>query len=607
MVSNVTGEFVKEDELSRASYWRNQLRSTVLFRGSMERLWEEGYRRYVEVGPGTALLAAGQREEGVWAASLRRGREDWEQMLESLGRLYVEGGEIDWEGYDGAYGRKRVSLPTYPFQRQRHWLSPERKKVPVLERAEEGREQLFYEVEWRERERKEASSGGSERGRWVLFGDGAGVGKALGEALSGEGQESVWVRAGPGYESEEEGKSYRVNPESRSDFDRLFEQIGGASESRLRGVVYLWGLDAEAADESMTPASLGWSLRRSCGGLLHLVQSLGRLETGSGVRLWVVTAGAATGQPESPALTQAPLWGFGRVVALERPEIWGGLIDITGQPSEEQTERLLSELMHPDGEDEVVLRPGARRVSRLARVRLRESEPLRFRESATYWVVGGLGGLGSAVARWMVEQGARHLLLSGRRGVATREAEQSVTALESKGARVQVAKVDITDRKEMEHLLAGIEGAMPPLKGVVHCAGVTANDELGAIELEGLEEVLGSKTTGAWNLHQLTRERELDFFVCFSSIASVWGSKGQAHYAAANQALDALAWYRRGQGLPATSINWGPCAGAGMVTQRAEQWLRQQGLGLLPPSNAAEALGRVLRSGPTQVTVADVD
>jgi acyl carrier protein len=164
-----------------------------------------------------------------------------------------------------------------------------------------------------------------------------------------------------------------------------------------------------------------------------------------------------------------------------------------------------------------------------------------------------------------------------------------------------VAAVDAADAEQMRVLLKGL----PDLRGVVHAAGVGGHRAIRDLDAETLRAVLRPKITGGWILHELTRRIPLDFFVLFSSIASIWGSKAQAHYTAANQGLDALAWHRRSLGLPATSINWGPWAGT--LTGEEVDGLRRSGVHPLQPAEAFEALDAVLRSAEAQVTVADVD
>jgi acyl carrier protein len=148
---------------------------------------------------------------------------------------------------------------------------------------------------------------------------------------------------------------------------------------------------------------------------------------------------------------------------------------------------------------------------------------------------------------------------------------------------------------------------MPALRGIVHAAGVSRYEAISEMEPNALESVLRPKVVGTWILHQLTQEIKLDFFVSFSSISSVWGSKGQAHYAAANHFLDVLAHYRQGLGMPALSVNWGPWAGGGMALEEFQTFLTRMGVEGLQPEKAIAALGYLVGSGSVQTVVANVD
>ena len=223
------------------------------------------------------------------------------------------------------------------------------------------------------------------------------------------------------------------------------------------------------------------------------------------------------------------------------------------------------------------------------------------RDDRSYLVTGGLGALGLLAADWLVEQGARHLVLCGRSAPSER-ARERIAALETAGAQVTVAAVDVSDRDQVRALLDGIT---PPLAGVQHAAGVLDDGVLMNMDWERFATVFAPKVDGARHLHELTRDRPLDHFVCYSSMASMVGSNGQGNYAAANAVLDALAHQRRSEGLPATSINWGPWAGGGMAASTearnearfAELGLRsiqpEQGLGFLERALAEPTFGQL--------------
>ena len=159
-------------------------------------------------------------------------------------------------------------------------------------------------------------------------------------------------------------------------------------------------------------------------------------------------------------------------------------------------------------------------------------------------ITGGLGSLGLRVAGWMVQQGAGHMVLTGRRE-ASIQSQKSLDRLRQAGAQVTVVKADVSDEEAMNQVFAEINTAGPPLRGIVHAAGVLGYQLIRDMDYSTFESVLRPKVVGTWILHQLTRDLNLDFFACSSSIASVWGSKGQAHYTAANHFLDALAHHRR--------------------------------------------------------------
>jgi phthiocerol/phenolphthiocerol synthesis type-I polyketide synthase C len=232
------------------------------------------------------------------------------------------------------------------------------------------------------------------------------------------------------------------------------------------------------------------------------------------------------------------------------------------------------------------------------------AEPsFKFRAEATYLITGGLGGIGSTVAAWMAAQGARHLVLMGR-GRASKAARDTLDALRAEGAEVVVAQGDVTRADELAAVLESIRVAMPPLRGVVHSAGVLDDGILRRLDERRLRDVMAPKVDGAWNLHALTRDTALDFFVLFSSAASILGSPGQSHYAAANAFLDALAWHRRAEGLPALSINWGPWAEVGLATRPEQQrHLAQHGIEPIPAADGIRTLSYLLRRSATQVAV----
>jgi myxalamid-type polyketide synthase MxaB len=222
----------------------------------------------------------------------------------------------------------------------------------------------------------------------------------------------------------------------------------------------------------------------------------------------------------------------------------------------------------------------------------------------SYVITGGLGALGLQVAEWMVGHGARKLVLAGR-SEPSLVAREAIERMEGFGADVRASQADVSDRTAVERLLAEA-AALGPVHGIVHAAGIVDDGILLKQAWPQFRKVMAPKVAGAWNLHELSRDLPLDFFICFSSMASLLGSPGQGNYAAANAFLDALAHHRRATGLPAMSINWGPWAGSGMASRvdvrGATQW-SEQGLDLVAPDLALDLLEQLWARGVIQVGV----
>jgi myxalamid-type polyketide synthase MxaB len=233
-------------------------------------------------------------------------------------------------------------------------------------------------------------------------------------------------------------------------------------------------------------------------------------------------------------------------------------------------------------------------------------QTLITKEYGCYLVTGGLGSLGLQIARWLVEKGARHLILTGR-NKPSHIAQETLNQLKQTGATVNVVFGDIANSQEVENL---IHSANPPLKGIIHAAGILDDGVLRKQTWERFENVMAPKIQGTWNLHLATQDLPLDFFVCFSSIAALLGSPGQGNYAAANAFMDALVCYRRGMGLPGLSVNWSIWANAGMAAELSAQHqdrLAQQGLSAIAPQQGLQILEQLLQQKATQVGVLPVD
>ena len=248
------------------------------------------------------------------------------------------------------------------------------------------------------------------------------------------------------------------------------------------------------------------------------------------------------------------------------------------------------------------------RVGQSAAITTGRAHTVAFHAQATYLVTGGLGGLGLLTGQWMIDKGAKHIALLGRTP-PNEMAQQALRAMEQGGARVVFAQGDVSDRDDLARVFGELEAqGMPPLRGVIHAAGLLDDSLLINLSPERFQYVMGPKVAGGWNLHQLTIGKALDFFVLFSSAASILGSPGQGNYAAANAFLDALACYRRNLGLPALVVNWGPWSNIGMSVQIDQtERLARLGVTSILPTEGFKALDQLMTEGVTQMLVMQAD
>jgi acyl transferase domain-containing protein/acyl carrier protein len=500
--------------------------------------------------------------------------------------------------------------------------------------AREKLDDWLYEFQWQSRERSNEEpaaqrSAPASPGNWLIFADSSGVGETLGALIKAQGDRGILVTRGESYESID-GEHFRIRPERPEDMRQLFEAVLAPGRPICHAIVHLWSLDAGPPEET-TVASLKTAQTLGCNSVLELVQELARVERNHLPCLWLVTRSAQpAGEEVLPLdIAQAPLWGLGRVIAQEHPLFWGGLIDLESGALlfDGAAHQLWQEIAAPDGEDQIAFRQGRRYAGRLVRKRrsaTREA-PLSWRTDGSYLITGGLGDLGLSVARWMVEQGARRLILLGRTKLPPRAHWNSAEAgsrlahqideirqMEALGACVHLAAVDVADEGQLSAFLDEFRAeGWPPIRGVVHAAGVLQDGLLMQLDAAALNSVLRPKMMGGWLLHRLLENVPLDFFVLFSSAGSVLGQPGQGNYAAANAFLDALAHHRRAQGQPALSINWGAWSGLGFADtpggKRLAARLAFLGIKSIARGQALEVLERLLRQGATQVAAVPVD
>jgi polyketide synthase 12 len=572
LVSTVTGQLGTAEELRDPGYWVRHARDAVRFHDGVRALLAENVTTFVELGPDAALTGLVEDVETI--PVLRRDRDEATTLATAIARLHVRGTSPDWAAFFDGCAPCRVDLPTYPFQRARYWpddTAPAARGTAV--------DDWCHRITWKPVTAPETALNGT----WFV--------------VAPAGTASPWVDALAG--------TVRIDVEPGTTRADLADRLRAAGTPS--GVVSLLPL---------TDA-------------ITLVQALADVDA----PLWTLTTGAvaATAAERVADPEQALLWGLGRVTGLEHADRWGGLIDLPAEADDTTRALLRTALSGATGEDQLAVRAGGLFGRRLVRAPGRAAGEARPKAAlvasdapkaalvalnapkatlgrsgpkwtGTVLITGGTGALGAEVARWAAREGAGHLLLTSRRGEAAPGAAELAAELTALGARVTIAACDVADREALADLLSTVDD----LTAVVHAAGVLDDGVLDSLTREQVDRVLRAKVDAARNLHELTHD--LSAFVLFSSIAGVFGNPGQAAYAAANAYLDALAQQRRADGLPATSVAWGPWADAGMVADSGTgEHVRRLGLTPMPPHAAIDALARVLARGETAPVVLDAD
>jgi acyl transferase domain-containing protein/acyl-CoA synthetase (AMP-forming)/AMP-acid ligase II/acyl carrier protein len=617
-VSSVTGR-LKTDPPDPA-YWRRQLRDTVLFHDGLQTLFSAGYDTFVEIGPHAILSGLGEQASGAgtrtFLPSLRLRERPHERLLGTLAALWAQGLAVDWRGFDADRRRRKVSVPTYPFQRTRCWIPgtpgaavqaptrPPARAVRASETADVPRAQL-YTMDWVEAA-EAASVCAASPGAWVIFADEEGTGEALSAVLRARGDSCVLVRQGQEYSSRvTDGILYIcVRPAQRADYRRLFDDAAHALETHPTGVIHLWSLDTDAA---VVPASVALT----AGAFSSVAMLQGLLDqTAPPARIWLVTrrAQAVRGAPSDSGLLQSPVWGIGKTLALEHPERWGGLIDLDDETPDVCATQLAAEVGDRDRserEDHVAFRGARRLVARVVRATEPTVERNVLARDGTYLITGGFGGLGLALAARMVDEGARNLVLVGQDGMSTPERRAAVAALEAAGATITTAAIDVRDAAAVERLLVGIDESSARLRGIVHAAGRGAHRPLKDVTLDTMEHVFGGKALGGLVLYQATRGKPLDFFACVSSMSALWGGANLSEYVAANHFLDVLAHHGRSAGRPIASVGFGPFHGGMMPAPMVDE-LAQMGVKASQMGDAASLFLHLARQ-PGHLVAAEID
>jgi acyl transferase domain-containing protein/acyl carrier protein len=611
-LSNVTGGWISDEQAIDPAYWAGHVRRTVRFADNVAILAEDPSRVLLEVGPGTSLSSLAKQQAGpetIAVASLRHPREGGDDeiaLLEALGKLWCAGVDVDWAAFHEGYDRRRIPLPTYPFERRRYWIEAGPATAgPAGATASPKNADLgewFYAPGWkRSLPRDQASPDDSG---WMVFDDGSELAGAVVDRARGRGGDVVIVRPGAGF-AREEGGRFRIDPRRGEDYEELMREVQ-ARGSRLWRVAHLWCADA-ARVSSDSAQDLGFF------SLLHLFQAIGAVMGGGEIRIAAVAGGIFDVTGEAVLCPErATLVGACRVAPQEYPGMACRVVDVSGSEAGEGARCVAVELDSPDNERVVAWRGGHRWVPAYERIRLEpvpaEGEPWHAGE--VFLLTGGTGPLELGLAA--------RLIAAGAKGVAFLEcesgAESSVEALRAGGAAaMHCSRARVTDRDALAAAVAQVRERFGRLDAVFHTAGAIGGGMIQLKEREAAWGVLSPRLQGARFLAEQLRDGEM--LVLFSSAISATGVFGQVDYCAASAYLDAFAHSRRhGSGPRVVALDWGTAhwdrwqdtAGLGSEALREQLREIQDAVGITV-EEGVEALQRALALGAPQLVVSPQD
>jgi acyl transferase domain-containing protein len=631
-VSNVTGRRILPEQATDVSYWTRHLRQTVRFADGMRELASDPSRLFLEVGPGQALTALAREclhdiRPSQILGSLPHPQDpktDTDHILSAVGKLWLSGVPIDWDGFHQNESLHRVPLPTYPFESQRYWVAPESNGImpaqPTFTARQEGKAEFndwFYFPSWRRSFLPTVPESSESYGPWLIFADESELGNSAIEALAGRDERIVTVRQGASF-SRPGDREYIICPSRAEDYRALLNQIatGGFTP---RSVLYLWSLASAA----------GGSGRVGFRNLWLLAEALGDRPHSTPIECIVVSSGMhAVSGSEAVDPEVSLLLGPCKVIPREYPQIRCRSIDLLAADSASSTiEGLLLEPGMPRASRAIAYRGGYRWEQSYERGWLPARVAKTVRQRGVYLITGGMGGIGLTLAAHLAETRHGRIALAARTPLPDRSLWpewlqthdgdddtcrriRQVERIEALGGDVLPVVADVCDQASMQQAIRQVRDHFGPINGVIHAAGIV---EPGLLQLKtqaAADRVLAPKVDGTLILDSLLKDEPLDFLVLCSSINAICGVAGSIDYTAGNCFLDAFAASRfHGSQAKVVSINWDAWREVGMAFKRRPgsdqpEWKdREYEEIAITPGEGVAAFERILASGLPQVAV----
>jgi acyl transferase domain-containing protein/acyl carrier protein len=641
-ISNVTGTWITDADAVSPDYWTRHLRGTVRFGDGVLELLKDPARVFLEVGPGRTLATLVRQADRKAASrivltTLRHPLEaqpDEAVLLNTLGRLWLAGLPIEWPAFWASESRRRVPLPTYPFERQRYWIDAAepmtRRESAPLKKADLA--DWFYEPFWKSVAPAVTGETREVRDRWLVFGDEVSGAWRVADRLERGGHEVVRVGVGDTFQ-QQTNSSFAIDPAKSDHYHELVRALKAAN--RMPGVIgHFWGVTENTAVES---AASDICQQRGFFGLLFLAQAIGASGWSAPLRLAVVTSDLhRVTEDDAVCPSKATVLGPLRVIPFEYTNITCRAIDVVASEMRIADDRLIEQVIDvssaSSGDQVVALRAGTwwtldGRPVRFAPIQ--DEDETRLRDGGVYLITGGFGGIGLTLARALASRVKAKLVLTGRTGLPDRtewatylaktndgdrtsQLIRAVNDIERAGGEVLVAAADVSDAAQIKAVVAEAVRRFGRLDGVIHSAGVGGGGIIQLKTIDGASRVLAPKVAGTRALAEAIAGRPLDFMVLCSSLTAFGGS-GQVDYCAANAYLDAFAVHHaRSTGTRTISINWDTWQHVGMAVNTAMPSdlarLRDERVSRgITPDEGADAFFRILtRATSAQVAVSTV-
>jgi phthiocerol/phenolphthiocerol synthesis type-I polyketide synthase E len=646
--SNLSGDWITTQEATDAGYWGRHLRGTVRFNDGLQKLLSDQAQILLEVGPGETLITLAQRHplakpEQRILSSLphpSKGHLAQQHLYLNLGKLWLDGVTIDWKGFYAHERRHRISLPTYPFERQSYWIKPDESNAQAASKSgrhstvgSEGTENIpaqsindwLYVPSWRRTDEVNFENFVPETvSTYLIFSDEHALSAALIERLLCLDVNPIVVSAGTEFQRKSR-HSYTVCLSKQRDFDLLFQSI--REEGRTLGhIFHLWSLSEENKVRSEAE-----SLTRNFYSLLNLAKSLENFKalipSGKKAGITIVTNQLAdvTGV-ETLCSEKALLLGPCKVIPQEYSNLDCRIVDIELQPSDEVTQarlakQILAELQTDSSTSMVAYRGPYRWIPFFEPAQYPSIVKNRLKPGGVYLITGGLGGIGLTVAEYLARTQQAKLVLLGRSIIPVREHWQEILSatgkedslrhkiknimqLEKLGAKVLIVNADVANLIGLKAAVTKARRCFGAINGVIHTAGEVSNGLMSTKTEEVITRVFAPKVQGMQALQAVFKDDPLDFMLLCSSLATVAGGLSKVDYCAANAYLDATAHVAyRNSAYPVISINWDSWREVGMAADME----MPEGIGISPKAGAA-VFERIV-NGPNipQIIVSTLD